>query len=81
MHYEITFTGTDEQKLEQAWAETKTYLGDMTAKLVTLREEHETIGNQKKAEHMANVIGLFWGIQGYYPITALEQFMLGIREI
>lgn len=81
MHYEVTFTGTDTEKLEQAWAEIKAYLGDLTAKLVALREEHKTIGNQKQAEYVAGVIGMFWGIEGYYPIRALEQFLLGTREV
>lgn len=81
MHYEVTFTGTDTEKLEQAWTETKAYLGDMTAKLVTLREEQQTIGSQERAEYVAGMIGMFWGIEGYYPVRALEQFLLGTREI
>ena len=80
MHYEVTFTGTDTEKLDQAWKQTKSYLGEKyMEKMAVLREEQQTIGNPKRAEQVAAMIGMFWGISGYYPITAVEQFLLGTR--
>jgi len=77
----VKFVGTETEMLDQAWKETLSYIGDMTEKLVKIKEEQRTEGDAKQAERVARAIGFFWGIEGYYPITAIEQYLMGERNI
>ena len=81
MHHTVRFTGSETEMVDQAWQATLNYLGDMTDKLALVKEEQQTEGNAKRSKQVAHAIGLFWGIEGYYPIKALEQFLLGERTI
>lgn len=81
MHHTVTFVGSDADKLDQAWEATLDYLGDLADKLESIRAEQNTVGNPEAAKFVALNIGIFWGIEGYYPIKAIEQYMLGERTI
>jgi hypothetical protein len=81
MHHTVKFAGTETEMIDQAWQATLDYLGDMINKLAQIKEEQQTEGNAKQAEQVAKAVGFFWGIEGYYPIKALEQFLLGERTI
>lgn len=81
MHYEVRFTGTENEMTNQAWQETLDYLGGMTTKLAQIKEEQQTEGNAERSEKTAQLIGMFWGIQGYYPNKALQEFFIGTRNI
>jgi len=81
MHHTVRFTGNEAEMTDQAWQSTLSYIGDLVNRLAQIKEEHQTEGNAKKAEQTAIAVGFFWGIEGYYPIKAIEQFLLGERTI
>ena len=81
MHYEVRFTGTETERTDQAWQEILAYVGDMKSKLVNVRKENKTEGNEQQAKFVADTVGMFWGISGYHPNKALQEFFMGTRNI
>lgn len=79
MHYEVRFTGTDEEKTDQAWDEILSYLGERnTPMLEGVRTQ--VAATTDTVDGIVNMISMMWGINGTYPRLALKQFLLGERE-
>jgi len=81
MKHTVTFEGTEEEMTNQAWEETLSYVGDMQKKLQQIKEKGATEGSEARSEKTAQLLGLFWGIGGYYPHRALKEFFMGTRKI
>ena len=81
MKHIVQFEGTEEEMLEQAWKETLSYIGSLTPKLRKIKKEQKTEGSEPRSEKTATLVGMFWGIEGYYPHLALKEFFMGTRKI
>ena len=81
MKYTVKFEGTEAEMVEQAWKEILSYLGDMQKKLGKIKKEGATEGSEERSEKTAQLLGMFWGIEGHYPHLALKEFFMGTRKI
>lgn len=81
MKHTVQFEGTEAEMLEQAWKETLSYIGPLQKKLKAIKKEGATEGSEPRSKKTAQLVGMFWGIEGHYPRRALEEFFMGTRKI
>jgi len=81
MKHTVKFVGTEEEMTNQAWDATLNYLGSLQKKLREIKEDGETEGSEERSEQAALLVGMFWGIEGYYSHLALKEFFIGTRKL